>query len=1292
MKEMKRIASLMLAVALLFTCTLPAFAENGVSNGVTIANFVSAAEDSQNAALKDLITSVTIVNERNQTIGPNGTVHVGESYEFHIRFEEKGEHAAFELENGMLRYKLPENVKFESRDSYPIFKGTVAIGECKITDDGYLEFTPYYTTDKGETWHKKTGVDKEFSYVDYYGNASLKFIVKGKFEKQSEQTEIKFNDKVSVNVKIDAPDIKPKVNVTKKAEETQIAEDERYIQYTVQATVTEKDVDKLTITDQMNGDLGWMNDLGDDFKVEIQKSHTNSPEAQPEPVEGITPKLNEKKNGFSVELTDVKAGDQYTLTYRVPIKEEYLDQKFGRVQIGNNEVKAEADGEADVDWSSVTVDGNYPLGKQLLGKDAQAGEMTWLLTIGNGQQKLKNPTTITDAWELPDGTAATMGLEDADVIVKLYDEKGGVIRSIDGTEARELLHPSDNNGNGFCFTVPSGNGKDVYKCTVQYKTKVERNGQSGDINVTNTATDTDGHNSAKAGGTINETTPPLPPAGISKEISDETDSDYEFTLDFFIPKEYIDKPITIEDEVYIKANEWNYSNAVYNDMRIESVVAKAADGHGQKVEFQEAGKGGAYTYQLSFGDKGVNEANKRVIHLKCGENAESDIWHWGEPTDVNLTIVYRLPKNTLVSSGAGNKKYPDDYTKGTLADVASGRLLNTAALVLGDSRVVGSAERNITKKIYKRGEVIDARNGIIEYTVMANETGNAPLDGSDFVDHYDKALSYVDGSLKVEIGYRKWGTFQGDCKYDVTPTNDEQAGTLTFSYNGALNTLKNWKKPSINNRLAFTLDDLNQENWYSKTYNDDQSGMVTLGMKITYRLRINPNRMTPGENLSLANTAKIGGYPEVSADVSYTPSYLAKNVTSKSGSVISYEILVNELGATFGKPLQLVDTMENLIPMTDTIHVFERDANGSWNEISAGWRYTHEQVDNTHYKLDFTLPDSKMLKITYRAYAQWQAGAEITGRNTAELIGTKTVEETSASTKVEAASGEADGYTVAVNIKKVDAQQQTKTLCGAEFSIAQYDPKKKNWKPFAENVVTDDAGLLLVSHGNAGECKDKPIYEDCLYKLVETQAPDGYQLDPTPRYFCFLKDKTGDALKKECGLDQAAEISELNMSLTLVVENREQERAFPFFFTKTDPFGNGLEGADFTLTDTSENGPEAPRTAISGEAGKVTFTDLKPGKTYRLAETRAPGGYLLSTETWTIDVGADGGMTVKDGSGKTVEKPDGGYRFANREIPTLPSVGGRGTAAYGLLGLALMAMATAAAYTLARRKKASGAE
>ncbi len=130
-----------------------------------------------------------------------------------------------------------------------------------------------------------------------------------------------------------------------------------------------------------------------------------------------------------------------------------------------------------------------------------------------------------------------------------------------------------------------------------------------------------------------------------------------------------------------------------------------------------------------------------------------------------------------------------------------------------------------------------------------------------------------------------------------------------------------------------------------------------------------------------------------------------------------------------------------------------------------------------------------------------------------------------------------------------------------------------------------------------------------------------------------------------------------------------------------------MEGATFTLT-----GEDYSQTATSGETGTVTFTDLKPNKTYQLEETRAPGGYLLSTEKWTIVVRENGEMTVKDGSSNTVKKPDGGYRFANREIPTLPSVGGRGTAAYGLLGLALMAMSTAAAYMLARRKKASGAE
>ena len=223
---------------------------------------------------------------------------------------------------------------------------------------------------------------------------------------------------------------------------------------------------------------------------------------------------------------------------------------------------------------------------------------------------------------------------------------------------------------------------------------------------------------------------------------------------------------------------------------------------------------------------------------------------------------------------------------------------------------------------------------------------------------------------------------------------------------------------------------------------------------------------------------------------------------------------------------------------------------------------------------------------------------------------------------------------------------------GAEFKITYFHKKDAEIKEFPfGSYTTNEYGVALIDQGNDNDCQgnDRHIYPDTVYRIVETKAPEGYEASGQERYI-YIASKE-DSLEMDSDLKAIVDSLEgktvtkcVNWG-TITIENSPASQKFPFSFTKTDPSGKSL-----------------------------------------------PGGYLLSTETWTIKVEENGGMTVKDGSGKTVEKPESGYRFANREIPTLPSVGGRGTAVYGLLGLALMAMATAAAYTLARRKKASGAE
>ena len=103
--------------------------------------------------------------------------------------------------------------------------------------------------------------------------------------------------------------------------------------------------------------------------------------------------------------------------------------------------------------------------------------------------------------------------------------------------------------------------------------------------------------------------------------------------------------------------------------------------------------------------------------------------------------------------------------------------------------------------------------------------------------------------------------------------------------------------------------------------------------------------------------------------------------------------------------------------------------------------------------------------------------------------------------------------------------------------------------------------------------------------------------------------------------------------------------------------------------------------------GSVSFRGLEPGKTYILEETQAPNGYMRSTRMWTITVNTDGSIAVTDENGDSVSLNNDVYVFINEQLPDLPSVGGSGTLAYSLLGLALMAMAAAAAYALAEKRR-----
>ncbi|EAE9251743.1 LPXTG cell wall anchor domain-containing protein, partial [Listeria monocytogenes] len=137
-----------------------------------------------------------------------------------------------------------------------------------------------------------------------------------------------------------------------------------------------------------------------------------------------------------------------------------------------------------------------------------------------------------------------------------------------------------------------------------------------------------------------------------------------------------------------------------------------------------------------------------------------------------------------------------------------------------------------------------------------------------------------------------------------------------------------------------------------------------------------------------------------------------------------------------------------------------------------------------------------------------------------------------------------------------------------------------------ENLVTDDNGEISVADLAPGD-----------YKLIETKAPAGYQLDATPVHFTI-----------DFNQSEAAKVSKTNTAKTGTV-----------VLTKKDSATN-TELADATFELRNEDGALVSENLVTDDNGEISVADLAPGD-YKLIETKAPTGYQLDAAPvhFTID-------------------------------------------------------------------------
>ena len=1019
---------------------------------------------------------------------------------------------------------------------------------------------------------------------------------------------------------------------------------------------------------------------------------------------------NPDNNGFEITgLPAMSKGEQYILTYDVEVNKTN-PAADGSYVINNNSARTN-DEKPVTPWiqhnALLFKSGTY---------DPDTNLITWVVTVTN-----YNGGTIPKGYTLNDviKTAGQTIVGDIKVTEKLHRYYGDetlfdTITGVSGQSSFEYNFPRAATGEEYKFTYTT-----TAPATVGQKVRNEASVPGGSTYSEAEVKDRGWNlNKAATKSTLEETDK----ANIYKAY---------WKITTAVPNNWDKKTIT--DYIYTpnKPDEGaHYGIAADLDARLKShLYFNCTDG--TSLSYQEAvaaGIGIKITYYSDNHDQYMtsdleipaNDRTKKVqaFKIELTNNYKGDkhikeliindyytyVDVTGVPNDKKIQYENKAGTSAYYSYEKKTPDTPSEIKKGV-----SGTKQNYISTGSGNDQYgkTATVSYNNDGKTYLYYQVL------VDVSERKNSDDTFMDDTITVTDKLPKGVTYVDGSAEATFWYKD-GSFWNILYNHYDYVNGNKTPKLPHAH--ALSDATFFGAQTTGNASSGQTLDFNFKN-LQKLDPGENGSLKIKGFLIRYTVELDTTsddsiwRDPETTNHDYTNTVSWNGHSD---DATATVNRVV-NVLEKSGQQSENTSGAKTNGADY--TIKINPTGKNLVPgknyltLTDTLTVQKGftatldlesvklyDANDlstplSDNSYTFSYSTSVNEAGENVYTMVLTIPDERafVLKYSYDTDAKNQ---NVELKNTANLEG-KWASETSK--KLDEVNGWAKVEQGLLTIHKVDSLNQKVGLEDAEFTLSRFNPETGKWETDKNQTMrTDSNGKVAIYVGSSTSVT---MNATTLYRLTETDPPDGYRKSDVAYYFVWTPNGwTGtdqELYKTVVGSNvQPGEVVPIFENVIVyqygtahdlyIKNDRSQLTIQKFWVNKNGQSMNPTEETSVTvkLYKYAKDGTNGSRTSgiyvtaielTSAKNWTATYSKLDDGYLYYIEEASTGNKYdVIYSDSNTTGVENGGLLTLTN-----KEKDNTGYE--------LPSTGGAGTLPYTAVGGTMML--SALAYSFIHRKR-----